>query len=564
MPAGTYARRMAKIFRQPIVLTILLSALVHALLLAALLQVLETDAEGRVEAGASVLELTLNTTAAVNPAAAQGMPPINATAFPSGKLSAGVSSTDSNSEPEQSQPQTLDVSAGQAVAALPEAAAAEPLPPQDTPLQRLPSQDLPGQVVMSETASIADVEIVGTTLAADSQIPMTAFLSDEPGYTAAPATLTEESFTAPVHDISANELEVLESGIISWISELQAVQWQQNTLQLAHEGETFEVEAELLPAADNMALNQIHLEISVIRDGQRHVSHVQVRETAFSHYAKFINSWDPDVRLSDDWVGGRFHSNSPIIMAERGARPVFTGLVTVAARQSLSRRVRESPIFAGGVETGARAVPLPRNIPLPPDNASEHAVVIHYFEKDTSIAFQASGEYLWQTDDGSRSGKELLAGEAVYLIARNNARLSVAGQVNGRVLVYSPRRITITGELLYATDPRQIPESEDFLGLVSDGSVEIAEASVTGPGDLVIQAAIFARSRFSVRRFRDREQGVLRIFGSLTAGSVSATEPRFSTRVEHDGRLVDRRPPSFPVTGNFELASWDRQWRIQE
>jgi hypothetical protein len=105
-----------------------------------------------------------------------------------------------------------------------------------------------------------------------------------------------------------------------------------------------------------------------------------------------------------------------------------------------------------------------------------------------------------------------------------------------------------------------VPESQDYLGIVSDGNVEIADSSVTRPGDLNIQAAIFARTRFSVRHFRGRAQGMLVIYGSLAAGSVSATEPRYATRILHDARLEERRPPAFPLTGDYELAAWDRQW----
>jgi hypothetical protein len=47
----------------------------------------------------------------------------------------------------------------------------------------------------------------------------------------------------------------------------------------------------------------------------------------------------------------------------------------------------------------------------------------------------------------------------------------------------------------------------------------------------------------------------------LSAGSISATEPRYATKIEFDPRFERLRPPGFPVTNRYETESWDRQWR---
>jgi hypothetical protein len=132
--------------------------------------------------------------------------------------------------------------------------------------------------------------------------------------------------------------------------------------------------------------------------------------------------------------------------------------------------------------------------------------------------------------------------------------------VNGKVLIYSPKRIVVEGDLVYAQDPRVTPESDDFLGLVSDGHVDVAAPDVTGPGDLVIHAAIYARRRFNVRDIRSTGTSELHLYGSLSAGTVSATEPRYSTRIQFDQRLTEVRPPGFPLTDRYEVESWDKRW----
>ena len=77
-----------------------------------------------------------------------------------------------------------------------------------------------------------------------------------------------------------------------------------------------------------------------------------------------------------------------------------------------------------------------------------------------------------------------------------------------------------------------------------------------------MHAAIYARRRFTVRNYIVRDSGTLSVYGSITAGSVSATEPRFRTQLRFDRRLERARPPGFPVTDRFEIAEWDAAWRV--
>jgi len=85
-----------------------------------------------------------------------------------------------------------------------------------------------------------------------------------------------------------------------------------------------------------------------------------------------------------------------------------------------------------------------------------------------------------------------------YIVGASNTTICVHGTVSGKVLVYSPERIVIEGSLVYAHDPRLNSGCRDYLGLLSSKDVEIARPDVTGPGDLEIHAAVFARRRFVV------------------------------------------------------------------
>ncbi len=137
--------------------------------------------------------------------------------------------------------------------------------------------------------------------------------------------------------------------------------------------------------------------------------------------------------------------------------------------------------------------------------------------------------------------------------------LEVNGTVKGTVLVYTPGRIVITHDLRYAHDPRE-PGAGDYLGLVAERSVEIGEPDVTGPGDLEVYASIYACGLFAVRSFRSRRAGKLVIYGSLAAGSLTATEPRYATSVHFDQRLTTMRAPGFPLSDRYELESTVGEW----
>ena len=139
--------------------------------------------------------------------------------------------------------------------------------------------------------------------------------------------------------------------------------------------------------------------------------------------------------------------------------------------------------------------------------------------------------------------------------------LYVQGVVRGVVLVYSPKRIVITGSLRYARDPRRDPDAGDYLGLVSAGNIVIAGIDEIEPGDLAIDAAIYARGRFLVSDVTTPQRATLSIYGSLSAGSLGETEPRYATHIKFDQRFERVRPPGFPLTNRYEVTSWDEQWQ---
>jgi hypothetical protein len=317
-------------------------------------------------------------------------------------------------------------------------------------------------------------------------------------------------------------------------------------------------------AADPMGVEHVVVDVSTEQGGKKMSTQLTMTRLAFSNFAQFVDQWDPDVQIHDDVIDGRFHSNTPINVLSSGrTSPVFLGKVTIASHEldtgttSFNRRT----VFPEGVDTGVRRIALPsRFLPFLNDAAAGDEAV-QRFERDARITFYADGTYGWSyVEDGAAEERRPLAAPAHYLVGLEGATLRIKGTVNGKVLVYSAQRIVIEDDLRYAA-ARGAQDADDYLGLVAENDVEVAGPDVTGPGDLAVEASIYARRRFVVRDFRSKRSGTLGIYGSVTAGSLTATEPRYATKIEFDPRLANARPPSFPLTDRYELESWNGEWR---
>jgi hypothetical protein len=364
--------------------------------------------------------------------------------------------------------------------------------------------------------------------------------------------------------------EVVVRRVGEWIHKLQSTDPRRAELSWQQEGRSYTAVLTRRIAGDATDLERYDIEIVTPAESGRWATGLSFRRLAFSHFTQFVDRWDNSVQLHDDEIAGRFHANSSIIIGfDHEAVPRFLGKVTTAGRgfriaDSFGRRRRED-IFQGGLETGVERIALPPQLGPLVDEAQRTDGHRRNFVRDTRIRFHADGSYgwselrarsLWQLEHPSRS--------PVYLVARPGVELRVSGTVNGQVLVYSPERIVIEGDLRYARDPRVEPDSKDMLGLVSERRVEIAPPHATGRRDLEIHAAIYARRRFVVTHIDAPRAGTLRIYGSLTAGSVTATEPRYATKINFDSRFEERRPPGFPLTPSFELESADAAWRLED
>ncbi len=339
-----------------------------------------------------------------------------------------------------------------------------------------------------------------------------------------------------------------------------------STFTVTENGKTYTMQVRHLPAKTAMALDEIHFQISRAEHGTALTTGIRLRRLAFSHFAQFVDTWNPAVALHDDELAGRFHSNSAIIVSRSGrTQPRFRGKVTTSAFEIKAGDrytfIDRAAVFPAGLETGVPALRVPKNVsrlaPLPDS-------LVQRFDRDVWITFAREGTFSWRgSDPASARQTRRLPREPFLISGEEKATLHVQGVVHGVVLVCARHKIVITGNLEYATPPAELWRSDDYLGMLSEGNIEIAPAHVTGPGDLTIHAALFAKGEFRVRDFVHGDgQARLHLLGSLSAGTLSATEPRYATRIEFDQRFETRRPPHFPMTDRYEIARWDERWRF--
>jgi len=337
--------------------------------------------------------------------------------------------------------------------------------------------------------------------------------------------------------------------------------WQQD-------GQQYSARVLRQPAPDSTGLEQVIAEITTNRDGKRMKTHLSMKRLAFSHFTQLVNQWDPNIQLHDDIIDGRFHSNTEIGLAFAGGiEPRFFGKVTTSAatmtRNSMMTRRRNKDIFQGGVETRTERVNLPRDMPDVVNGGEPGDRQV--FTADTRIIFNSDGSYVWRLANGEGALERAEASDRPrYLIAQDDVKLFVRGTVAGIFTVYTPSDIEIEDDLTYANDPRSTLLSRDFLALISGRDIRVARTQVTGTGDLNIHAALFARRRFAIESTQRGKVGVLKILGSVTAGTITETEPRYATKLDFDKRFEYLRPASFPMTRRYEVDSWDQDWEEVE
>jgi len=372
--------------------------------------------------------------------------------------------------------------------------------------------------------------------------------------------------TSNVAELDVAELEMLDKKIKRWSSSMSKKLASSEPIEWRDGGQQYVASFSKQAAENDMETDEVMVEIATERDGKKLTTNLRLKKMAFSNFAQFVHQWDDRVSIHEDEMNGRFHSNTKIsVVANRKAAPMFHGKVTTGAYfVDIDGNVSRKDIFLAGLETGVKRIAMPKPKVLFNQTYADESVNSQLIEQDSRLIFKHDGSYLVQTLKETGVMQPYPIGEQpLYILAAPGVSLYVSGIVNGAVAVYSPKRIIIEGNLEYAqTD--HIDEGGDFLGLISGNSVVIANRKMVPEGDLNIQAAIYAKDRFQVKQLGGKRMGTLNILGSVSAGSITATEPRYATNIVFDTRLENLRPPGFPVTDRYELLAQQNHWELED
>jgi hypothetical protein len=418
-----------------------------------------------------------------------------------------------------------------------------------TPMQEqvpdVTQMDAPAAFVEPTPAAGA---VLTTTAESPDQVPVVA----EPVPEGAAAVMPQPEQAMLTHNVQLVAMKLLDTNATA-----STITWQKD-------GQQYSARILRQPAVDSTGLEQVVAEIMTSKDGKRLKTRLSMKRLAFSHFTQLVNSWDPNIQMHDDVIDGRFHSNTEFgLTTIGGVSPKFFGKVTTSASTLTyggltSRRAKD--MFQGGAETRTERVTLPRDMPDVVGGGDEHDR--HVFSDDTRIIFNPDGSFVWRLANGEG---DLQRGEPSnkpqYLIGEKSAKLYVRGTVSGIFTVYSPNDIEIEDDIVYLKDPRQTLVSHDYLALIAGRDIRIAATEVTGPGDLTVHAAVFARRRFYTEATDRAKPATMFIYGSLTAGTILETEPRYATKLDYDKRFEYLRPASFPMTRRYEVDSWDQDWK---
>lgn len=413
--------------------------------------------------------------------------------------------------------------------------------------ERMPDA-IPSEVAMAHVANIdASSAVLTTTGTSTLEVP----LVDEPVPDAAAV-------------VPQPEKQMLTKNVTQLAQKLLDTNMTDSEISWSQEGKQYTARVLRQPALDSTGLEQVIAEVVTDRDGKRMKTRLSLKRLSFSHFTQLVNFWDPAIRLHDDVIDGRFHSNTEIGLSFSGkVEPRFFGKVSTSAASMTydsfgSRRKQE--IFQGGVETKTERVLLPRDMPDVVNGGDPKDRKI--FTEDTRIIFNPDGSFVWRSANGSGPLERAEAAEKPrYLIGDKGVKLYVRGTVAGIFTVYSPDDIEIEDDIVYAHDPRESIMSRDFLALIAGRDIKVARGTITGGGDLNIQAALFARRRFMIESVSNGNSGKLFILGSLTCGTLLETEPRYATKMDYDKRFEYLRPANFPMTRRYEVDSWDGDWQ---
>ena len=293
---------------------------------------------------------------------------------------------------------------------------------------------------------------------------------------------------------------------------------------------------------------------------------VTLQPSKFSKFAYYSISEGGTIWwISSDTVWGPFHTQDYLRCS---GSPVFWGKATTK-RNLIKYDKYTNPKFYGGFEKGVD-LPLPTDGLTPIENAADaggykftgkDTVYITFVRDSIQYRFAYSGPTTTVLASSFAPNGVIFAKDAV---------LRLQGTVKGQYSIVASGtsgkgNIFLDGDIVYDTDPRVDPSSEDMLGIIAKNKILITENSTNNNG-INIHGSIYSESAgFGAENYNTRPvSGNINLLGGIVQNtrqpvgtfSGSTINHGFAKRYRYDERLMFSSPPMYPGTGAFEIVSW--------
>lgn len=300
---------------------------------------------------------------------------------------------------------------------------------------------------------------------------------------------------------------------------------------------------------------------------------MRVGQQNFSRYAYFS---DLETRpsgtkiwfMSADNLYGPVHTNDQLHIAGTPTFHSEVSSVNSTIDYYSGGPPADNPDFRQGVTLGAESIPLPQDLAVlkAKAQAAGGLFLTGMTRASVDIFYDAGlgrSRLVVRKDGGAPTTYELPANGSIYV----DGIAEVKGELKGRLTIAARNDLRIMDDVVYHTDPRVDPASTDILGLISEANVVMASTAANlDIGDETVMASIMALGEsFTVENYSSGSpRGKLKLHGGIvqkrrgavgtfnSGGIVSGYEKAYN----HDSRLMDTPPPSFPTTGQIERLVW--------
>ena len=277
--------------------------------------------------------------------------------------------------------------------------------------------------------------------------------------------------------------------------------------------------------------------------------------------------------IKNDFLNGPMHTNAHFNIYGKDPGAVFTGEATCVDGYvryynngnninlpQATGTSWDAPDFQGGLTFGVEQSTMPGTALNLKTNAASGG---SSFNKNTQILLNNDGTMNYKVGNGSWQNNQALPANGALFV---NGNLTISGTLNGRLTVGASGNVVIPGNLVYASgDPVANPNSDDTLGIISEGDVVISN---NAPNDLEIDGCIMAlNSSFYRDNYGSGLKGTLKIRGGIIQkerGPVGTFNVAAGIKVSgytkdysYDGRLLNSPPPFMPTTGDCITLAWE-------